>query len=95
MRTISLDGQWGLVHFGEGQHHPHSPAELKSLGLAEIQASVPGNVELDLVRAGQLPDPFFGENMRRLRELETHQWWYRRSFDLPADARGAELDAGL
>jgi len=52
-------------------------------GYATVPAVVPGAVELDLMRAGVLPDPFVGENLRQAWEFEYGDWWYRTSFDLP------------
>ncbi|MDX9979207.1 MAG: glycoside hydrolase family 2 [Lentisphaeria bacterium] len=89
-RRLSLDGQWELVHFLEGSRFAGSPKELKALGLPAIAATVPGNVELDMVRAGELPEPFFGMNTTLLRPLEFHEWWYRREFASP-DYGAAEL----
>ncbi|RPJ51198.1 MAG: hypothetical protein EHM21_03270, partial [Chloroflexi bacterium] len=84
MEALNLNGEWTLVHFPEGAYLAASPAELKALGLPSVSAYVPGNVELDLVRAGQLPEPFYGDQIRRLRPLETHEWWYIRNFQAPA-----------
>ncbi len=49
-----------------------------------IEAVVPGNVELDLVEAGQLDDPFYADNVRKLKDLELCEWWYEKSFSTPA-----------
>lgn len=49
-----------------------------------VSALVPCNVELDLMRAGILPDLALGNNIYRLREFETYEWWHRRSFAAPA-----------
>ncbi|MBO5512691.1 MAG: hypothetical protein J6B24_13245, partial [Clostridia bacterium] len=51
-----------------------------------IPAVVPGNFELDMVRAGLLEDPYWGSNITKLRELEDRHLFYRTSFDLPAVA---------
>ena len=51
-----------------------------------IPAVVPGNFELDMVRAGLLEDPYLGSNITKLRELEDRHLFYRTSFDLPAVA---------
>ena len=51
-----------------------------------IPAVVPGNFELDMVRAGLLEDPYWGTNIMGLRELEDRHLFYRTSFDLPAVA---------
>lgn len=69
-----------------------SPAELLKSKLIPIPATVPGNVELDLQRAGILPDPFVGANIRLLRPLETHEWWYSREFYLPPELEGQRLE---
>lgn len=82
-QMLSLDGQWELAHFLEGSQPVAGPAQLNAAGLKWIPAQVPGNVELDLVRAGELPDPFFGDNVHQLRPLEFHEWWYRRTFAGP------------
>lgn len=84
MHRLSLDGVWKLYHFCEFDLAVHRPDQLATSGLEPIDAMVPGNVELDLVRAGKLSDPFFGTNIFDLRQYETHQWWYVRSFDMPA-----------
>ena len=52
-----------------------------------IPAVVPGNFELDMVRAGLLDDPYWGSNITKLRELEDRHLFYRTSFDLPAMAK--------
>ena len=48
----SLNGGWDLKGFEHGKPEPS----------LELSAQVPGNVELDLFRAGIEPEPFFGAN---------------------------------
>ncbi len=48
-----------------------------------VPATVPGNFELDLVRAGLLDDPFWGTNIVKLRELEDRHLIYTTTFDRP------------
>ncbi len=48
-----------------------------------IPAVVPGNFELDMVRAGLLEDPYLGTNITKLRELEDRHLIYRTTFDKP------------
>ena len=43
-------------------------------------ASVPGDVHLDLMRDGLLPDPFVGMNADHALWIERKDWWFRRSF---------------
>ena len=52
-----------------------------------VTAIVPGNVELDLMQAGKLPDLSVGNNIYRTRELEGYQWWYQRKFPTPKRPR--------
>lgn len=91
MERYCLDGLWSLTYFPQGAHPAARPSELTG-ELPTIPAQVPGNVELDLCRAGVLPeDLFFGENIRLLRAYEGHEWWYRRAFTLPNLAPGQRL----
>ncbi|MGI6459653.1 MAG: glycoside hydrolase family 2 protein [Candidatus Hydrogenedentales bacterium] len=89
MKSISLDGTWSLTFFHASPDAPAHPAQLAEFDAASVPAHVPGNVELDLVRAGTLPEPFFGGNIRLLRPLETHEWWYAREFEFE-DGPGCE-----
>ncbi len=82
---ICLDGAWRLYGFEEGSLSIHDPASLAASALQPIPAQVPGNVEIDLQRAGKLEDPFLGNNIFNLRPLERWEWWYERSFILPAE----------
>ena len=76
MQTISLDGIWHL----RGRPQEGDP----SVGLC-LDATVPGCVQLDLSRAGYLPeDLFMGENIRRTEAYEDWEWWYERTFTAPA-----------
>jgi len=61
-----------------------------------IPATVPGNFELDLLRAGKIDDPFFSTNILKLQELENRHLFYTLKFDatdiptVPAEkSRGA------
>ncbi|MBC7328020.1 hypothetical protein H5T87_07890 [bacterium] len=46
-------------------------------------ASVPGDVHLDLLKAGEGPDPFWGLNTDHWRWVEEKDWWYRLDFKPP------------
>ena len=81
---ISLDGEWMLRWVEDEQP---DPAEFPS-GLEAIPAipvRVPGNVELDLQRAGLLPEPFFSQNILELNGLEKRDWWYSKRFNVPEE----------
>lgn len=88
MRDFSLDGGWRLYYFPEDSLPVAHPDALADSGAPWVDAVVPGNVELDLARAGLLPDPLTGGNIRLLRPLEFCEWWYVRDFELPEDEDG-------
>jgi beta-mannosidase len=63
----ALKSAWRLAYRQPGEDRHELP----------LEASVPGNVELDLSRAGLLPaDLFFGENILAVRDWERAEWWY-------------------
>ena len=75
---VSLDGKWKLDYWPQ----PDSGAvrTLEIPAHRTVEAIVPGNCELDLVRAGALPDPEVGLNAMKLRPYEGYQWLYTREF---------------
>lgn len=73
---LLLNGIWDLYYA------PHDPKSADYHDYAHIQAVVPGNVELDLYRAGIEPDPFFGENIYLYRKYEYYDWVFVRNFDI-------------
>jgi len=83
-RTLTLDGDaWELSYAPRvDAPAPAYPADGAD-GYRTIPAVVPGSVELDLIRSGDLPDLFEGDHLREAWKLEYGDWWYRREFDLP------------
>ena len=68
--VISLNGDdWRLLQATEGK-----PGDT-------IPATVPGDVRLDLLRAGHLPDPFWGQNSLQGQWVDTRDWWLARDLD--------------
>jgi beta-mannosidase len=92
MERISLAGDWQLTYFPEGAWQIPHPDDLASVSVDPVVARVPGNVELDLERAGVIPDPFYASNIRHLRPFEPYEWWYTREFVLPEGASGRRWD---
>ena len=85
MNLLDLNGDWTL-HYGLQKtaacalDHPAIPDSF-----ATCPARVPGNVELDLVRAGVLPQNLdHGANIYTLLDYEEHQWWLTRTFEIPS-----------
>jgi beta-mannosidase len=82
-KTISLNGdRWRLAL---------APEEAELLQEAQfLPATVPGDVRLDLLRAGLLPNPHFGQNSRGGQWIDEQGWWLVRGLedlDLPPDRR--------
>jgi beta-mannosidase len=50
-----------------------------------LPATVPGTVHTDLLANGVIPDPFYGDNERRLQWIEREDWEYRTTFTVGAD----------
>ena len=83
MQTISLNGIWQL----KGQQQNCDTASVISL-----DATVPGCVQLDLSKAGYLPeDLYMGENILKAEKYEDYEWWYSRTFVAPDSAKNAYL----
>jgi beta-mannosidase len=83
MHTISLNGTWTLGWFdgqrgGGARLVKGEPAPNRFL-----EAQVPGEVHLDLMRCGLLSEPNEGLNCLAARWVEDAVWYYRRTFDAP------------
>ena len=76
-------GNWTLYFGQQDEHAPTSPDELLKSNFQKIPAQVPGNVEIDLQNAGIIENPEIGNNVYKLRNYETCQWWYHRRFKQP------------
>lgn len=53
-----------------------------------LQATVPGDVHLDLMRAGRIADPLVGDGAAHCRWIGEREWWYARTFPFDADGDG-------
>ncbi|MCI0514856.1 glycoside hydrolase family 2 [candidate division KSB1 bacterium] len=90
MLRLELNGSWKLYYFPQATTPIQKPADLETC--TPIPAQVPGNVELDLMRQGILPDLFTGNKIQLLRAYELNEWWYDREFELPAEFQGRKLE---
>ena len=73
MTQTKINSQWKLYYFPQYEREV-SLDDIK--GKPCIDATVPGNVELDLSRAGILPeDLFLGMNSTLTEQYEHHEWW--------------------
>ena len=55
--------------------------QLKQSGMSIISATVPGELQLDLMREGVLPDLYFSENTLLAQQTENLHAWYFARFD--------------
>jgi beta-mannosidase len=65
MHTQSLNGAWQFRQAGTETWLP---------------ATVPGGAHTDLLALGRIPDPFVGDNERRVRWVAEADWEYRHQF---------------
>jgi len=49
-----------------------------------MSAMVPGEIHLDLIRAGRMAEPLVGLNTRKSRWPEKRSWWFKTSFKVDA-----------
>ncbi|HTA30638.1 MAG TPA: glycoside hydrolase family 2 protein [Candidatus Cybelea sp.] len=78
--TLSLNGDWTITPLPLDASFPL----FTQTNAERIQAQVPGEIHLDLMRAGRMEDPDVGDNARtRCRWPEGKSWWYAREFVVP------------
>ena len=90
MHWMLNDQPWRLMG-----HWPYTPLRGNSMetgcelmGVTKwIDATVPGGVHEDLLRAGWIPDPHFGMNSLLCEWVENRWWQYRCEFGLPENVR--------
>ena len=49
------------------------------------EATVPGSVQRDLIRLGELPDPYWGTNEKLVQWIEDKNWDFQKSFHVSAE----------
>ena len=88
-KLIDLNGKWDLyiaphnqvkgtdIHYSEVLNPKKLP---KNIDFTKIDAEVPGNFELDMQRAGLLPDLFMGTNTLLTQQYENRHLWYVKEF---------------
>jgi beta-mannosidase len=82
MRDVSLNGTWKV--------RQEPLALIGEAGLEKVRterdgwmpAQVPGEIHLDLMKAGLMGDPNVGINALADRWPETKSWWYETSFEV-------------
>jgi len=86
LNTLDLNGTW-RARWADGQRGRTEYAQRDSTDNARyIDATVPGEIHLDLIKAGLLAEPTEGLNALSARWVEEMIWSYRHEFDAPAAA---------
>ncbi len=82
--VISLNGHdWELTFWEQPDKPIRTPKDMKGIDAQTIVASVPGNVELDLMNAGLYPkDIMKGNRAYEIFKWERYQWCYTKKFDM-------------
>jgi beta-mannosidase len=76
--------RWTLidcVHRG-GEDRARKACNVLTSPAGWVPATVPGMVAQDLLAAGRIADPFYGDNVTDARWIETRDWVYRASFTI-------------
>jgi len=79
MHLQSLTGSW---HFRQVGSPPLWGGE------EWLPATVPGGVHTDLLALGRIPDPFVGDNERRVQWVAEADWEYRRHLAVAPELLG-------
>ena len=77
---LDLQGKWQFA-FSDKTINASSIKNIKKSGLSIFDAHIPGNFELDLLSNNIIPDPYFGTNIKILREYEKMHIYYFREFE--------------
>ncbi len=94
-KSVSLsDAQWC---FGSVAQKPFGDVD----DLVDVRewmpARVPGDVRLDLLRAGKITDPYYGRNNEESQWVDGRDWWYTRAVEpaLEPDERAFVVFEGI
>ena len=80
-QTVSLNGAWKLETFAQPDDGAVRTLPIPNgLEIKSYQATVPGCCEMELVKAGEMPDPMFSTNALEFTALEGNQWLYTKTF---------------
>ncbi len=89
IEVMDLAGGWQARWFdGWRGGQPHRAERTDSDARRWMQVAVPGEIHLDLMREGIIPDPCLAGNVLACRWVEEQQWSFRRVIHLPEPAPG-------
>jgi beta-mannosidase len=91
-RSVNLSGAWKLTYGPCPEAPQNLPQTSPPSDWPTITATVPGNVELDMVAAGRMEPLEKGNRVYQALKLESYQWWYKRTFQAAAGAPGEKAE---
>jgi len=91
-KTLSLDGEWALRFCDAGQGEAANWPQTGVPDEGAYAAHVPGDVHLDMVRAGVIEEPLFGENAKQCEWMEEKDWWYSTTFEVAEEFIGDRVE---
>ncbi|MFZ4396248.1 MAG: beta-mannosidase [Kiritimatiellia bacterium] len=80
MRTFDLNDTWQLLETPLCSGASAAACLPAAAWDAAIDAVVPGEVHLDLLRHGRIAEPLYDRNAAACAWVEERAWWYRRTF---------------
>lgn len=87
LHALDLSGTW-KAHWSDGMRGRPGFAEKEEIDPTRyVDAQVPGEIHLDLMKAGLIPDVYRGLGVLEARWVEEYIWSYRREFECPDEAR--------
>jgi beta-mannosidase len=92
--VVALNGDYKLYYLHDKRlksSDPYTIAELLESAENVIPATVPGNVEIDMMKEGIIPDPYIGLNLLDMEMYEYYHFVYVKEFEYPENPTGDEL----
>ena len=90
MQKIDLGGSWKVLECPLSRIGTRGLGAVKRTRGGWIDVRVPGEIHIDLMRAGRMPEPLVSTNAPRCRWPEKRSWWFRTFFDVPQAFLGHE-----
>lgn len=85
MTSEFLSAPWKLSDFVPGEGRVAGAHHASFDDSAWMAVDVPGGVHPALMAAGGIEDPFYDRNEDQCAWIEEREWWYRLTFDGPAE----------
>lgn len=89
---ISLNGSdWKLRYYNPGEARGAQPFNPDHNIDWWMDATVPGVVQSDLIRAGRIPDPYVDMNAQQIEWVPARDWVYAKKFTVPPTVKGRKV----